>query len=89
VRDYSSTDGTVTGPASAYLRYLPKQYGDEIDIAWKLRLVDASGKECKPLTVATSGGLPKSEDTWTSAMTFCAEMEAVESVVVLVGEGCL
>jgi len=80
VRDYSSTDGTVTGPASAYLRYLPKQYGDEIDIAWKLRLVDASGKECKPLTVATSGGLPKSEDTWTSAMTFCAEMEAVESV---------
>eukprot|EP00979_Chaetoceros_neogracilis_P008503 scaffold1889_cov203-Chaetoceros_neogracile.AAC.6 len=30
--------------------------------------------------VVTSGGLPKSEDTWTSAMTFCAEMEAVESV---------
>jgi len=85
VRDYSGTDGTVTGPASAYVRYLPKKYGDEIDIAWKLRLVDescasASGDGFKSLQVVTSGGLPKSEDTWTSAMTFCAEMEAVESV---------
>lgn len=108
VRDYSysSTEGNavgagmITGPASAYLRYLPRAYGDEIDIAWKLRLVDISGSEDKggneddtvsnskakkisngrSLSVATSGGLPKSPDTWSAAMTFCTEMEAVESV---------
>ena len=84
VRDYSSTEGLVTGSASAYLRYLPKQYGDEIDIGWKLRLVDTrtstSAGIDKPLSVETSGGLPRSKDTWTSAITFCTEMEAVESV---------
>jgi signal peptidase I len=96
VRDYSSTstnngsnssnDGIVTGPASAYLRYLPKQYGDEIDIAWKLKLcakdTDTSKKQedSKTLSVVTSGGLPRSKDTWSAAMTFCTELEAVESV---------
>lgn len=85
VRDYSSTASssstdnistTITGPASAYLRYLPKQYGDEVDIAWKLKLRTKD----KTLPVGTSGGLPKSKDTWSSAMTFCNEFEAVESV---------
>ncbi len=85
VRDYSSVNGIITGPASAYLRYLPKRFGDEIDIAYKLRLVhdvvnESGDVESKPLGVITSGGLPRSKDTWSSAMTFCTEMEAVESV---------
>lgn len=82
VGDYSSDSDGITGPASAYLRYLPKHYGDEIDIAWKLKLVaiNEDGVTKHPLSVATSGGLPKSNDTWSAAMTFCAELEAVESV---------
>lgn len=71
----------ITGPASAYLRYLPKQYGDEIDIAWKLRLCSQNnGDEKKILSVSTSGGLPRSNTTWSAAMTFCTEVESVESV---------
>lgn len=84
VSDYSKEDDVITGPASAYLRYLPKQYGDEIDIAWKLKLVaiteNGNGNTKQILSVATSGGLPKSNDTWSAAMTFCTELEAVESV---------
>lgn len=87
VRDYSVTgpaeNGIVTGPAGLYLRYLPQEYGDEIDIAWKLKLCDMDPNKTrgeKSLSVATSGGLPRSKDTWSSAMTFCTEMEAVESV---------
>jgi signal peptidase I len=69
------------GPASAYLRYLPKNYGDEVDIAWNLQLgILQDDKNFKVLPVSTSGGLPKSNITWSAAMTFCSEMEAVESV---------
>lgn len=69
------------GLASAYLRYLPEKYGDEIDIAFKLRLcVKQADGTTIPLQVATSGGLPKSDDTWSAAMTFCTEFEALESV---------
>lgn len=75
----SDSSNEIYGPASAYLRYLPKKYGDEIDIAWKMQLVD-NRRPSKPLPVVTSGGLPKSNDTWSAAMTFCTEVEAVESV---------
>lgn len=79
-RFVSSSNMMITGgPASAYLRYLPKIYGDEVDISWKLQLVDTR-KIDQPLSVATSGGLPKSNNTWSAAMTFCTEIEAVESV---------
>jgi signal peptidase I len=73
----SSQEEEITGPASAYLRYLPKAYGDEIDIGWKLQLVDT--RTGKAFPVGTSGGLPKSNDTWSAAMTFCTESEGVES----------
>jgi signal peptidase I len=87
----SSGDGEktiVSGAASAYLRYLPKKYGDEIDIAWKLRLrsskspdtSEGNSRDTTYLQISTSGGLPRSPDTWSAAMTFCHELEAVESV---------
>jgi signal peptidase I len=60
------------------LRYLPKQYGDEVDIAWKLRLCTIDNDE--PLSIITSGGLPKSNTTWSAAMTLCVELESSESV---------
>lgn len=71
--------------ASAYLRYIPGRYGDEVDISWKLRLrsdmVDEDGTILtKTLSVSTSGGLPRSSTTWSAAMTFCTDMESVESV---------
>ena len=73
--------GAIAGPAAAYLRYLGN-YGDEVDVAWKLRLcrtaADGDGRE--PLAVGASGGLPRSNTTWSAAMTFCAEAEAVDSV---------
>jgi signal peptidase I len=69
------------GPASAYLRYLPKKYGDEVDIAWNLQLgILHDDKNFKVFPVSTSGGLPKSNTTWSAAMTFCSDNEAVESV---------
>ena len=77
---------TVSGSsASAYLRYIPGRYGDEVDISWKLRLrsdmVDEDGTILtKTLSVSTSGGLPRSNTTWSAAMTFCTDMESVESV---------
>mmetsp|Transcript_1383 Transcript_1383/g.2477 ORF Transcript_1383/g.2477 Transcript_1383/m.2477 type:complete len:599 (+) Transcript_1383:74-1870(+) len=75
----------IAGSASAYLRYLPKQYGDEVDIAWKLRLcgntLDTKGTTTTtPLSIVTSGGLPKSNTTWSAAMTLCTELEGSESV---------
>ncbi|KAL7532874.1 hypothetical protein ACHAXR_004905 [Thalassiosira sp. AJA248-18] len=89
----SSTSSSIGGsdisstgyPASAYLRYLPKQYGDEIDIAWKLQLcsnnINADDDDDKKiLSISTSGGLPRSDTTWSAAMTFCTELESVESV---------
>ncbi len=69
---------SITEPASAYLRYLPKKYGDEVDIAWTLQLIDT--RTSIPLKVLTSGGLPMSNTTWSAAMTFCTEIEAIESV---------
>jgi len=67
----------TSSPASAYLRYLPKQYGDEVDIGWRLQL--CNGNDDEPLPISTSGGLPRSNTTWSAAMTFSTEMEAVES----------
>ena len=68
-------------PASAYLRYLPKRYGDEIDISWKLQLYSKlSENDTTTLSVSTSGGLPRSNTTWSAGMTFCNELESVESV---------
>lgn len=68
----------VSGPASAYLRYLPNEYGDEVDLTWTLRLYNTQTNTTLP--IETSGGMPKSDDTWSAAMTFCTEVEAVESV---------
>lgn len=76
--------------ASAYLRYIPRASGDEVDLAWKLTLVSrsgainsgtASGGETarRPLGVVTAGGLPRSNTTWSAAMTFATELESVES----------
>jgi len=81
----ASGSGPITGSASAYLRYLPKQYGNELDIAWKLRLcgstTDNEGTTVTtPLSIVTSGGLPKSNTTWSAAMTLCTELESSESV---------
>lgn len=75
----SSTDQPLQGtPASAYLLYNPSKVGDEVDVAWKMRLVDdTTGKS---LSIETSGGLPKSKDTWSAAMTFCDPTEAVDSL---------
>ena len=66
----------VSSPASAYLRCLPKVYGDEVDIGWRLQLCNGNNE---PLSISTSGGLPRSNTTWSAAMTFSTEMEAVES----------
>jgi len=84
------TTTDITGAASAYLRYLPKKYGDEVDVGWKLRLRsktnhvrghdDDDDDTTTTLRVSTSGGLPRSDTTWSAAMTFCTELEAVESV---------
>ncbi len=65
------------GPAAAYLRYIPDKYGDEVDIGWKLKLVDTQTNTSLP--IMTSGGLPRSNTTWSVAMTFCAENEDIES----------
>lgn len=73
----SSSSQQANGPAAAYLRYVPNQYGDEVDIGWKLRLVDTRTNESMP--IMTSGGLPRSNTTWSAAMTFCADNEDIES----------
>ncbi|CAJ1959646.1 unnamed protein product [Cylindrotheca closterium] len=85
---YVSGSGSVGGIASAYLRYLPKEYGEELDVSWNLQLCvskentgAADGDDdMEILSISTSGGLPKSNTTWSAAMTFCHELEAVESV---------
>lgn len=76
----SASQNNNAGPAAAYLRYIPQQYGDEVDVAWKLRLVDTSTSTENTLHVMTSGGLPRSNTTWSAAMTFCSEREDLESV---------
>eukprot|EP00956_Cyclotella_meneghiniana_P027809 scaffold63342_cov63-Cyclotella_meneghiniana.AAC.1 len=86
----SSGDGAqsyISGAASAYLRYLPRKYGDEVDITWKLRLFSSSATSKESdhqdktyLQISTAGGLPKSNTTWSAGMTFCHQFEAVESV---------
>ena len=83
----SSTDQPLRGtPASAYLSFLPSKYGEEVDVCWKLRLVDGETEEALP--IATSGGLPRSKDTWSAAMTFCTPNEAVDSVGRACDWGC-
>ena len=54
---------TVSSPASAYLRYLPKLYGDEVDIGWRLQLCNGNDE---PLSISTSGGIPRSNTTWSA-----------------------
>lgn len=81
----TSSSSFIAGSASAYLRYLPLQYGDEVDVAWKLRLCNSTigsngSVSTTPLSIVTSGGLPKSNTTWSAAMTLCTEMEGSESV---------
>lgn len=85
-------DSKRAGPAAAYLRYIPNEYGDEVDISWKLCLVDtrtnkdattttkATNDNANALPIMTSGGLPRSNTTWSAAMTFCSEWEDIESV---------
>jgi len=74
------------GPAAAYLKYYPNQYGDEVDIAWKLTLVDTLTNASLP--VLSSGGLPRSNTTWSAAMTFCADNEDIESCGRAADWGC-
>jgi len=72
----SDSDSSVGGYAAAYLRYIPN-YGDEVDIGWRLRLVDTRTNTSIP--IVTSGGLPKSNTTWSAAMTFTSDNEDIES----------
>ena len=74
----TSDEEEASGQAAAFLRYLPTEYGDEVDVSWRLRLVDTMTN--KTLPIMSSGGLPKSNDTWSAAMTMCTETEAVEGV---------
>jgi len=71
-------DREAVGSAAAYLRYHPSKPGDEIDISWTMRLLD--GETGSPLPLFTSGGLPRSRDTWSSAMTFTSSFERVDSL---------
>jgi len=73
----SSSFKANNGPAAAYLRYVPNEYGDEVDIGWKLKLVNTQTNTSLP--IMTSGGLPRSNTTWSVAMTFCADNEDIES----------
>lgn len=66
--------------ASAYLSFWPNQRGQEADVAWKLKLVSKTNGKEKVLPVETSGGLPKSNTTWSAAMTFCSPAQAVDSL---------
>ena len=68
----------AVGSAAAYLRYHAAYPGDEVDVDWTLRLIDGRTGEALPLF--TSGGLPRSNDTWSSAMTFTSNMERVDSL---------
>ena len=68
----------AVGSAAAYLRYHAANPGDEVDIDWTLRLID--GRTGNALPLFTSGGLPRSNDTWSSAMTFTSNMERVDSL---------
>ena len=68
----------AVGSAAAYLRYHSANPGDEVDVDWTLRLIDGRTGEALPLF--TSGGLPRSNDTWSSAMTFTSNMERVDSL---------
>lgn len=73
----SSSFKANNGPAAAYLRYVPDHYGDEVDIGWKLRLVNSHTNTSLP--IMTAGGLPRSNTTWSAAMTFCSDNEDIES----------
>ena len=75
---FASAQGNQQGPAAAYVRYIPQEYGDEVDVAWKLRLVDTRTNTSLP--IMTSGGMPRSNTTWSAAMTFCSEHEDLGSV---------
>mmetsp|Transcript_2730 Transcript_2730/g.8024 ORF Transcript_2730/g.8024 Transcript_2730/m.8024 type:complete len:614 (-) Transcript_2730:90-1931(-) len=68
----------AVGSAAAYLRYHAASPGDEVDMDWTLRLINGRTGEALPLF--TSGGLPRSNDTWSSAMTFTSNMERVDSL---------
>ena len=46
-------------------------------VGWNMKLIN--GVKDTSLHIATSGGLPKSADVWSSATTFCTKIEAIES----------
>lgn len=76
----SASSKANTGQSSGvYLKYIPDKYGDEVDVLWKLTLVDTADTTIKLLPILTSGGLPKSDTTFTCGMTFCVENEDIES----------
>ena len=75
---FSSSTTSKSTSASAYLSYIPNQYNDEIDIYWRIKLLNTATNTTLP--IFTSGGLPRSNDTFISAMTFCSKNEAVDSV---------
>ncbi|VEU33837.1 unnamed protein product [Pseudo-nitzschia multistriata] len=75
-----NADDSKNGNAAAYLQYIPNHPGDEVDVGWQLELVDrAAPHPGNALAISTSGGLPLSNTTWSAAMTFCSEPEALES----------
>lgn len=99
----ASTNDTIQGYAGAYLKFLPLEHGDEVDITWKLRLLDTRDtremnrpsnsdntryNKTKTLPILSSGGLPRSKDTWSAGMCFCSEIEAMESIGRVSDWGC-
>ena len=86
----ATADPNPNANAAAYLQYIPNHPGDEVDVGWKLELVDkrttptstastSTSSLAPALAISTSGGLPRSNTTWSAAMTFCSEPEALES----------
>lgn len=50
------------GPASAYLRYAPRRYGDEVDVSWKLRLRRRSSRSGAAADNGVNGGVGGDDD---------------------------
>jgi signal peptidase I len=74
----STSVGGNNVAASAYLSFHSHYPGVEADVAWRLKLIDATNNETLP--IVTSGGLPRSNSTFSAAMTFCTPSEALDSV---------
>ena len=79
---HSYTNGNaISGPVSAYLQYSTCLISTATrltwGVGWNMKLIN--GVKDTSLHIATSGGLPKSADAWSSATTFCTDIEAIES----------